>query len=354
MKLTIIKIGSNVIVDEKGNLRNVLIDQILTEVNKRIYLGEKIVIVTSGAVALGKTFFDKKSVDKRLAAGMGQMRLMSAYYESAMRIGLPVLELLLSRPHLVQRQHFLKLQDTIHSALENKILPIINENDAMVYGSDWAFLDNDTLASSLAVALGADKLLIVSHIDGLYTADPDKDKNAKLVASVADVNSELMKYCSGETLDSVRRGGMVSKLKAARLCSAVGIEMQIVSGLKAGLIAKALEGENVGTTFLSRSLKKTINNRERWILAARTSAASIEVDEGALVALKKGKSLLAVGIKKIYGDFEKGELVEIIDKEKIGMAIGLVDVSSSTLVQANFKLQKGVQVMHADNIMVFA
>jgi len=147
---------------------------------------------------------------------------------------------------------------------------------------------------------------------------------------------------------------MVSKLKAARLCSAVGIEMQIVSGLKAGLIAKALEGENVGTTFLSRSLKKTINNRERWILAARTSAASIEVDEGALVALKKGKSLLAVGIKKIYGDFEKGELVEIIDKEKIGMAIGLVDVSSSTLVQANFKLQKGVQVMHADNIMVFA
>ena len=144
---------------------------------------------------------------------------------------------------------------------------------------------------------------------------------------------------------------MLSKLKAARLCTAVGIETQIINGFEKSLLSQALLGEKVGSTFLPRKLKDDIKNRERWLLAAKTSAASIEVDDGAVSALALGKSLLAVGIKKVYGEFDEDELVEIVDKDKVGVAIGKVDLDSKLLNTTESK--KGLQVMHADNIMVF-
>jgi len=349
--LIIIKIGSNIIVDDQGNVRNLVIEKILKTVKEKMDNGTKILLVTSGAVALGKKFFVNKELNKKLSAGIGQMQLITAYYTAAQKLDLTVSELLLSRPHLIQRQHFLNLQKLLNDAFAQNVIPIINENDTLVYGTDWAFIDNDSLASSLAIALNADKLLILSHVDGLFTGDPDKDKDVKLISEVRDVNKELMKMCS-DKISNNSRGGMVNKLKVIRLCSAVGIKSQIINGLKTELFAQALDNELVGTSFTARNISETVKNRERWILAARSSAASIEVDEGALQALKKGKSLLAVGIKKIYGSFATKELVEVINDEKEGIAIGLVDISSEQLEVRDFKLQKGVQVMHADNIMV--
>lgn len=351
-KLIIIKIGSNVLVDEQNKIREEIVSEILSAAALELEKKNKIMIVTSGAVALGRDFFKNKKVDKKLAAGLGQMKLMEVYSRQAEKLNIEISELLLSRPHLLERKHFLELQKTMDSAFANKIIPVVNENDALVYGTDWSFGDNDSLSTSLAIAFDADKLLIVSHVEGLYTADPTKNKEAKLISKIKDVNSELVKYCTTEVSDK-GRGGMLSKLKAARLCTAVGIETQIVSGLKENNISKSLAGEDIGTIFLPRKLLTSIKNRERWILAARNSAASVEIDDGAAKALKSGKSLLAVGIKKVYGDFEAGDLVEVVDKNREGLAIGLVDIESKELEQKNFKLQKGVQLMHTDNIMVF-
>ncbi len=348
--ITIIKIGSNVLVDDNNELRISIIENILEVVGEQIKQGQKIVLVTSGAVALGRKFFIDKELDKKLAAGIGQLKLMSGYNQVANKLGLTVSELLLSRPHLVERQHFLALQKSIESAFQNKIIPIVNENDALVYGTDWSFGDNDSLGASLAMSFKANKLLILSHVEGLFTANPEDNKNAELISEVKDVNAELMKYCSGAVSDK-GRGGMVSKLKAARLCTAIGIEVQIISGLKKEFIVAALMGKKVGTTFLSRKSVSDIKNRERWLMASKTSAASIEVDDGAVKALASGKSLLAVGIKKVYGEFAANELVEVVDKDKVSMAIGKVDIDSKLLSVA--KSKKGLQVMHADNIMVF-
>lgn len=350
--LVVIKVGSNIIIDEEGKARVVIIEKILQSLKNQLAKGIKIVLVTSGAVALGKKFFVGKEMNKKLAAGIGQMQLMSVYYEAAKNLGLPVMELLLSRPHLRQRQHFLNLQKLLNDAFQNNIVPVINENDVLVYGTDWGFIDNDSLASSLAIALNADKLLILSHVDGLFTGDPTKNGKVELIKEVDDVNKELMKLCSVGMADN-SRGGMINKLKVIRLCTAVGIKAQIINGLKSDLLNAALAGETVGTTFLARNLEHSVKNRERWILAARTSAGSIVIDNGALTALKNGKSLLAVGIKKIIGEFVSGELVEVVNESLESVAIGLADVSSKDLLQTNFKTQRGVQVMHADNLMVF-
>jgi len=347
-KITIIKIGSNVLVDEQGRVRSEVVENILSAVNDRIKQGEKILLVSSGAVAIGSAGNEK--LNKKLAAGIGQMYLMSSYLQAAQKLNLQVSEILLSLPHLVEREQFLQLQESIQDAFANKIIPIVNENDTLVYGTDWGFPDNDTLASSLAIAFGADRLLILSHVSGLYTANPLEDSSAKLISEVIDVNAPLMEYCTKDKSEQ-GRGGMVTKLKAARLCTAIGIKTQIVNGLEKETINKALNGEQVGTVFLPRSLPVNIKNRQRWILAAHSSAASIVVDEGAVTALQAGKSLLAVGIKKIYGQFNQGEIVELMNSQQEGIAFGVVDIDSKKL--DNYKEQKGVQVMHTDNIMVF-
>lgn len=347
--LIVIKIGSNVLVDETYSLRMSLLENILHTIGEHNKHGKKIVLVTSGAVALGKKFFTNKILDKKLAAGIGQAKLMSGYTTLAEQLDLTVSELLLSRPHLVKRSHFAALQESINNAFVNNIIPIINENDALVYGSDWSFGDNDSLSASLAVAFKADKLLILSHIDGLYTSDPSQNTDAELLNVVKDVNVEMMKFCSIVT-SSNGRGGMVSKLKAARICTALGIEVQIINAFKEDILNKALQGNNVGTTFLPRKLQ-TVKEKERWLIASKSSSASIGIDDGAVQALSEGKSLLAVGIRSVCGKFDIDELVEVVDKDGVSVAIGKVDVDYKSVIHCEGK--KGLQVMHADNIMAF-
>lgn len=349
----IIKIGTQTLIDDVGKIRDELITDLLAEIKKQLLQGTKILIVSSGAVATGRFIVGDKKLDRNVAASIGQPELFSHFLIGAKKLNMKVSEILLSRPHIVRRQQFLRLQEKIQAIFAiGNIVPIVNENDFLVSDTDWSFGDNDSLAATLAIALKADKLIILSHVEGLYTANPDKDKKAKLISKVEDVNAELMKFCSGDISD-VGRGGMISKLKAARLCTAVGIVTQIINGQNNEQVGRALRNEEVGTIFLTRNTNSGIRERDRWILSAKSSAASIEIDEGAEKALRAGKSLLAVGIKKIYGEFEIGEIVEIVNKKKEGVAFGLVDIGSKVLSSRSFGVQKGVQVTHADNIMVF-
>jgi glutamate 5-kinase len=350
--VVVIKIGTGALIDEKGDVRGSVLDALFDSIQKKVGDELGIIVVTSGAVATGRYMLADSGADRRIAAAVGQPALMDAYTHTAERYKISIAEILLSRPHLVEREHFLKLQQTIGDFFDRKIIPIINENDALVADSEWSFGDNDSLAAALAIAFDAKKLILVTHIDGLYTADPTEDTSATLIKEVKDITLELMRYCS-DRVSEVGRGGMMSKLKAARICTNVGIATHIINGTEPDAIAKTLEGVPVGTVCLPVHAREQIKNKERWILAAKISAASIEVDPGAERALKKRKSLLAVGIKKIYGSFSRGESVEIVNMDKEGIAFGISDVDSDTLLETPFGEQHGVQVMHANNILVF-
>lgn len=349
--LTIVKIGSNTVINENGAVRTEVIHDIVVSLREIMRSSERVVLVTSGAVRLGRILLGENTL-ATVAASVGQTRLFDAYYQEAQKTELKLAQFLLTRPYIVTREYFLNLQTTFNELLDQGILPIVNENDALVAHTDWSFGDNDSLAAALAISLKAERLIILSHIEGLFDADPSKDNGAKLIKTVRDVNSELLKHCSPEA-SLGGRGGMLSKLKAARIVTAVGIETHIVSGLIQGNLTKVLHGENVGTIFLPRKSDDKISNRDRWLLAAKNSAGSIEIDSGAVVALKKGKSLLAVGVKDINGQFNKKEIVEIVDAEHQGVAFGIVDYSSleiKNMLQTN-KL-KDMQLMHTDNMII--
>ncbi|MBI2630814.1 hypothetical protein HYW73_01180 [Candidatus Nomurabacteria bacterium] len=290
--ITIVKIGSNTIVDEKGSIRTEIIQDVVTILREIMSSGERVVLVTSGAVQLGRILLGKET-SATVAASVGQTHLFDAYYKEAEKVQLKLAQFLLTRPYIVTREYFLNLQTTFNSLLDQGILPVVNENDALVAHTDWSFGDNDSLAAALAISLKAERLIILSHIEGLFDTDPNKNKNAKL-----------------------------------------------------------MRGEEIGTVFLPRKSDNKISNRDRWLLAAKNSAGSIEIDSGAAIALKKGKSLLAVGVKEVNGQFNKKEIVEIVDAEHQGIAFGIVDYSSqeiSEMLRAN-KL-KDVQLMHTDNMI---
>lgn len=350
--LIVVKVGSNVLVDAKNGLRFNVVANILKTLAKSVKAGSHILLVTSGAVKLGRLLLNNKEISANQAAAVGQMELNYHYQQLAKKEGIILGEILLAQPHLLRRTQFLKLQQTIEGFFENKITPLVNENDTLTAGTDWTFGDNDSLATALAISLKAQKLIILSHVNGFYQGDPDSNQDYKVISEVSDVNKELMEYC-GKTVSAGGRGGMVSKLKSIRICNAVGIQAMIVNGLEADNLEAALKGEKVGTLFKARKFLGNISNRQRWLLAAKNSAGSLEVDDGAVAALKAGKSLLAVGVKKVYGTFEKGEIIELINFQKDGIAFGIVDYSSDEVEELlKSGNQHGKQLMHTDNIMI--
>lgn len=352
--LIVVKVGSNVLVDEKNGLRINVVTSILETLGKAVKRGDHILLVTSGAVKLGRYLLRNKNIEisSNEAAAVGQMELNCQYQEIAKKTELVLGEILLARPHLLKREQFLKLQQTLDYFFKDEIIPLVNENDALVAGTEWTFGDNDSLATALAISLKAQKLIILSHVDGFYQGDPESNKDNKVISEVANVNKELMEYC-GKTVSVGGRGGMISKLKSIRICTAVGIEAMIINGSVSTNLELALAGEKVGTLFKARKFLGNISNRQRWLLAAKNSAGSMEVDEGAEVALRAGKSLLAVGVKKVYGVFKSGEIIELINSQKEGIAFGIVDYSNDE-VEEVFKngSQHGKQLMHTDNIMI--
>ena len=355
-EIFVVKIGSNTLIDNSGQIRQDIVVDILTTAAKAISKSSRVLLVTSGAGKLGKSILNnKQDITVNVSSAVGQIALFSNYHSHAQKINLTLAELLIARPHLLRRNQFLKLQQNMEDFFKQGIVPLVNENDALVADTDWDFGDNDSLAAALAIAFNAKKLIILSHVDGLYNKDPDQSHGqVELIKNVEDVNLELLKYCS-KTTSSGGRGGMLSKLKAIRICTAVGIEAQIINGLKKGNLGNALNGKDIGTIFKSRCSKNNISNRQRWLLAAKNSSGSIEVDQGAVEALRSGKSMLAVGVKKVYGQFQKGEIIEIVDSNQQGIAFGIVDYSDQEVEQMLEKKDlTGKQLMHTDNIIVFS
>ncbi|MBM3513839.1 MAG: glutamate 5-kinase [Alphaproteobacteria bacterium] len=311
-KRLVVKIGSALLVDDAtGELHRGWLDALTDDVAALKKRGQEVVIVTSGAIAIGRGPLGMRGrklrlEEKQAAAATGQTRLTQAYQSSLDRHGITVAQVLVTIEDTESRRRFLNARSTLETLLTLGAVPVINENDT-VATSEIRFGDNDRLAARVAQMIGADALVLLSDIDGLYTADPRGNPDAKLVPQVRELTDEI-KAMAGVASTGHGSGGMVTKLMAAQICMGAGCRMAIAPG-KPMHPLKALQDGGRCTWFLPAASPRAAY--KAWIAASVQPAGIVVVDDGAAKALSSGKSLLPAGVKSVEGNFERGDAVQI-------------------------------------------
>ena len=297
--------------------------------------GHDIILCTSGAVAAGRAHlgFPKVPptiVSKQLFAAVGQTRIMLMWEHFFDIYGIHVGQILLTRADVENRQRYLNARDTFSALLEHRVVPVVNENDA-VATEEIKVGDNDNLSALVATLCGADLLLILTDQPGLFTADPRVDPAAQLIPEVHRID-EVLRAQAGGTSTGLGVGGMVTKLSAANVARHAGIDVVIAAGKEPNVILRAAQGEAVGTRFVA--LESRPENRKRWILAGPKPVGLVMIDDGAVRALcERGRSLLPAGIVAVEGRFERGDTVTIVDQQRRELARGLSAYGSNDLRQ---------------------
>jgi len=344
-KRIVVKIGTNLLTEKLCGLRVDLISNIAKQIAYLKKKGIKILIVTSGAIGAGCTELNiKKSreIETRQAlAAVGQSAVMRAYHDAFSKYNIKVAQILLTYEDFSNRKRYLNLRNALNRLLELNVIPIINENDPISIDEIGAtFGDNDKLSALVASKVNADLLVMLSDIDGLYDKNPKTNKDAKLIRRVSNISRDIEK-AAGKSGSLFAIGGMVTKIKAAKMVMDSGCNMIICNGKKKDVLGKAILGKE-GTLFIA---KEKLSNKERWIKFSKAKGKII-VNERAQDVLLKGKSsLLAVGIDKITGDFNKNDIIEINDFAK-----GIADYSSDELNK--IKGKKGKVVVKSENVVL--
>ncbi len=364
MKRLVIKIGSNILTSENDGLDLDRIQSITDDVSAARDAGYEVAIVSSGAVAAGmmKMGLKEKPKDivlKQAAAAVGQSNLMWAYEKSFSTHGKKVAQVLLTRDDFADRKRYINSRNTLITLLSYEIVPIINENDT-VATDEIRFGDNDHLASMVAGLIDAERLIILSDVDGLFSDDPRRNPGASLIETVDKITPEIERMAGGSG-SAVGTGGMFSKLLAAKRAVHHGITVNIINGRNKGAISSLLGGIRHGTEFRAR--KTRLSSRKGWIAYACRTKGSIVVDEGAARALLTGgKSLLPSGIVSLSGSFEAGDAVYCLDPAGKRIAKGLANYSSSeiekikgkktTQIEGVLGYQYSDEVIHRDNLVL--
>ena len=323
-KRLIVKIGSALLVDqESGGIRRKWLDALADDVAALKERGTEVILVSSGAIAVGRRHLGLetgalKLEEKQAAAATGQIRLAHAYQETLARHDITVAQVLLTLGDTEERRRHLNARSTLNALLKFGAVPVINENDT-VATSEIRFGDNDRLAARVAAMISADTLVLLSDIDGLYTADPRKDKNAAHIPEITEMSAEI-EAMAGEAPAGYSSGGMVTKLAAARVAMGAGCRMAIADGRIMNPLRAILDGGQC-SWFVPASEPKTA--RKRWIAGSLKPAGKITVDAGALSALKSGRSLLPAGVIRVEGKFERGDAVIVADPSGNEVARGL-------------------------------
>lgn len=324
----VIKIGSALLTDERtGNIKQDWLQSITDDVASWHGQGKEIVIVSSGAIALGRKALGVEYTNtpssiplelKQAAAAVGQVDLIRGYDVAFDKHDIQIAIVLLSPKDTEERQPHLNARATLNALLTNGHIPIINENDT-VSTSEIRFGDNDRLAARVAQMIGADLLIQLSTTDGLYTADPTTDDTAKHIDIVEEITDDI-NTMAGDAKPGLSTGGMKSKLKAAQIATQAGVHMIITDGQTNNALAALKEGARA-TIF--KASEKPLSARKKWISSHVKPMGTLTLDSGAIGALKNGKSLLPSGVLKIEGNFEYGDPIQIIDIDKKIIAIGL-------------------------------
>jgi glutamate 5-kinase len=326
----IVKIGSALLVDDaSGDIKRPWLAALVEDIARCRARGQEVIIVSSGAIAVGRRYLgltgrNLKLEEKQAAAAAGQIRLAHAYQEALGKHGLAVAQILLTPDDTEERRRHLNARATIEQLLSLGAVPVINENDT-VATQEIRFGDNDRLAARVAQMISADTLVLLSDIDGLYTADPRRDKSAHHIAEVREITPAI-EAMAGEALPGFSSGGMVTKLVAARIAMGAGCRMAIAKG-EALHPLEAIEKGGRATWFLPSAEPRTA--RKRWIAGALNPMGALIVDGGAASALSRGTSLLPAGVTAIEGNFDRGDAVVVKTGEGREIARGLSAYSSS-------------------------
>ena len=357
MKNTIvIKVGSNSLLDKDNNLNQAFFQKIVEVVKGIQARGKLPLLVLSGAVATGKA--DVPGLTSYGArAARGQLIVSAFMHQLGQAAQVKFGQFLISRQDIIERERYVALQKTFQECLTAGIIPLINENDTTASAKAHDFVDNDQLATIVGVVVGAESIFLFTNVAGVFRMAPDESANHDQtpIACIADVNKELMSLHIGKK-SLVGRGGMESKLRAARLASFVGITTYILDGKILEHALEIIDGKPCqGTVCLPWPQPILLTDRSRRLIVSHTSSASIKVDAGAVSALRQRKSLLAVGVTHVYGTFEADDSVEVMDNENRPVAFGVSALASSELGKIITAKPRpfNVEVVHADNLILF-
>jgi glutamate 5-kinase len=363
-KRVVLKLGSAVLTAPHG-LNQPLIQRLVGEIGRLSSSDREFILVSSGAIAAGcrKLGFASRPAgipQAQAVAAAGQSVMMHTYEEAFAEIGLKVAQILLTHDDLESRDRFLNARNTLFPLLGWQVVPIINENDTVVT-DELKFGDNDNLAALICNLVGADLLVLLTDIDGLFDQDPREHADARLLHLVPAIDADIEK-AAGHRPGALGRGGMVSKLQAAKKAGAAGLPTLIANGLTPGILTDIFAGQEVGTLFLPQDQKLT--SRQYWLAYNVTPKGAILVDHGAREALVNGhKSLLPPGILEVFGGFRKGDAVHLMDTEGKPFAVGLTNYSARDIGRIKGRQSQEIaqslghkaydEVIHRDNLVIF-
>ena len=359
----VVKVGTSTLTKEDGNLNIEKIKKIVSELSNLSDKGYDVVLVTSGAVGAGMgrlnmTERPKTLSEKQALASVGQVALTHLYQMLFQEYGKIIGQLLLTKGDFSDRRRYLNARNVCNTLLKNKIVPIINENDAVV-ANEIKVGDNDTLSALVSGLIDADLLIILSDVQGLYNKNPQKYEDANLIEIVGKIDEDIRKT-AGEEGSKFGTGGMITKIIAAEMATKIGTNMVIASGEDPRNITRIVEKENIGTLFTKKH--KKISSKKYWLAYGTNKKGVLIIDEGAEKALFKGKSLLPVGIKEIEGDFEKGTVVKIMNLKNETVATGISNYSSDEIGLIRGHKSENIEkilghkyddvVVHIDNMVI--
>ena len=360
----VIKIGSAVLADEDG-LNLGVIHHLCSQIANLKKRGLRITLVSSGAIAAGLGKLSgmpspRTVPEKQAMAAIGQSRLIQVYEDAFEEYGFTVAQILVTREGLIPRHRYVNAKNTIKTLHEWGVIPIINENDT-VATEELQFTDNDALAALMVSVAEAEALICLSDIDGLYDSDPRENPDAELIKVVRKVDSRVMDL-AGDEPGRAGRGGMYSKLESARMVNACGIPMIVAAGRMENVLERLFSGEEIGTLFMAGE-RRRLKGRKPWIAFTLARKGSVRIDTGAEHALLDNrKSLLAVGVKQVSGEFDAGDCLSVISQTGEEIAVGISNYSSEELKKicgcrsgsiCEIVGHKGdTEVIHRDNMVI--
>ncbi len=350
-KRIVFKFGTNILRGDDGYVSLPRVFSFIEDLARLVRQGKEVIVVTSGAVGLGKKRLGLDNTEgvalKQACAAIGQGKLMSIYEEGFDTYGIVSSQILLTEDDFSLRKRYLSLRTTLNKLLELGVVPIINQNDTVstvevdpqYEHMQVCFSDNDKLSALVTSELDADLLIILSDIEGLYDENPKVNPNANIIRKVEEVTDEILSL--GTDASSGGRGGMRTKLEAARMVTRFGGKVLIANGKIPYVIKKIFEGEELGTMFLPQN--EGMSDKKRWIGYATNIIGKITVNDGAKQALLAQKSLLPIGVCEVINEFKKGDVISILDEEHNEIARGIVNYDSDAC--------RKVIGCHSDNIM---
>jgi glutamate 5-kinase len=330
----VVKVGSALLVDqETGQLNRAWLETLITDLLRLRERNQQVILVSSGAIALGRRQLKLakgllRLEESQAAAAVGQIRLAHAYKELLEQKGVTVAQVLLTLEDSERRRRYLNARATLETLLELGALPVINENDT-VATAEIRYGDNDRLAARVAQMASADCLLLLSDVDGLYTADPNTNPGAQFIDRVHHITPEI-EAMAGRTVSDVGSGGMMTKILAAKIAVSAGCHMCISAGHHEHPVRRIEEGARA-TWFVPTA--SPVTARKQWIAGTLKPAGAIAIDEGALKALHSGKSLLPAGVTATHGQFERGDTISVLAPNGSEIARGIVAYSDADAVR---------------------